>query len=70
MYHVITIERQYASGGNEIGRKLAETLGYQLYDRNLLTKAAKALGMPSMYIEGLEETHSGGFLFNLSTGIF
>lgn len=66
MYHVIAIERQYASGGNEIGRKLAETLGYQLYDRNLLTKAAKELGMPSMYIEGLEETHSGGFLFNLS----
>lgn len=66
MYHVIAIERQYASGGNEIGRKLAEILGYKLYDRNLLTEAARALGMSSMYIEGLEETHSGGFLFNLS----
>lgn len=66
MYHVIVIERQYASGGNEIGRKLAESLGYKLYDRNLLTEAAKTLGMPPMYIEGLEETHSGGFLFNLS----
>ena len=66
MYHVIVIERQYASGGNEIGRKLAESLGYKLYDRNLLTEAAKTLGMPPMYIEGLEETHFGGFLFNLS----
>lgn len=66
MYHVIVIERQYASGGNEIGRKLAKELGYKLYDRNLLTEAARTLEISSMYIEGLEETHSGGFLFNLS----
>lgn len=66
MYQVIAIERQYASGGNEIGRKLAQTLGYQLYDRNLLTEAAKAMGMAPMYMEGLEETPTGGFLFNLS----
>ena len=66
MYNVIVIERQYASGGNEIGRKLAKELGYKLYDRNLLTEAARALEISSMYIEGLEETHSGGFLFNLS----
>ena len=66
MYNIITIERQYASGGNEIGRKLAEKLGYELYDRNLLSMAAKELQIPSMYIEGLEETQTGGFLFNLS----
>ena len=44
MYHVIVIERQYASGGNEIGRKLAKELGYKLYDRNLLAEAAKQGG--------------------------
>lgn len=66
MYRVIVIERQYASGGNEIGIKLADALGYQLYDRNLLAQAAKALEISSIYIEGLEETHSGSFLFNLS----
>ena len=66
MYNIITIERQYASGGNEIGKKLAEELGYELYDRNLLSMAAKELKIPSMYIEGLGETHAGGFLFNLS----
>lgn len=66
MYRIITIERQYASGGNEIGRKLAEALGYELYDRNLLIEAAKTLKIPSMYIEGLEEKQAGGFLFNLS----
>lgn len=66
MYQVITIERQYASGGNEIGKKLAEVLGYKLYDRNILMKAAQELQIPSIYIENLEETPSGSFIFNLS----
>ena len=30
MYNIITIERRYASGGNEIGKKLAQALGYSL----------------------------------------
>ena len=66
MYNIVTIERQYASGGNEIGRKLAEELGYKLYDRNILMEAAKNLKIPSVQIEGLEESSPGGFLFNLS----
>lgn len=40
MYNIITIERKYASGGNEIGKRLAEALGYKLYDRNILLQAA------------------------------
>jgi Cytidylate kinase len=67
MYQVITIEREYASGGNEIGKRVADALGYKLYDRNLLTKAAKELQIASIYIENLEETPSGSFIFNLST---
>lgn len=66
MYHVITIERSYASGGNEIGRRLAEALGYKLYDRDILIEAASNLGILPMYIENLEETTSGSFIFNLS----
>ena len=46
MYNVITIERRYASGGNEIGRRLAKELGYKLYDRNILVEAAKELDVP------------------------
>lgn len=66
MYNIITIERRYASGGNEIGRKLAEELGYKLYDRNILVQAAKNLDIPFHSIEGLEESSSGGILLNLS----
>lgn len=66
MYNIVTIERRYASGGNEIGKKLAEELGYQLYDRNILVEAAKNLGIPYIKAEGLEESGSGSILLNLS----
>ena len=58
MYNIITIERQYASGGNEIGKRLAEALGYKLYDRNILMEAAKNLDIPFVKIEGLDESSS------------
>ena len=66
MYHIITIERPYASGGSEIGKKLAEALGYRLFDRNILTEAAKNLDVPAIYINNLDETSSGSFILNLS----
>ncbi len=66
MYKIVTIERRYASGGNEIGKKLAKALGYKLYDRNILIKAAENLEIPYFQIEGLEESTSGGILMNLS----
>lgn len=66
MYHIITIERKYASGGNEIGKRLAEALGYKLYDRNILMEAAKNLEIPPFQVSGLDERSPGGWLFNLS----
>lgn len=66
MYHIITIERRYASGGHEIGKKLAEALGYKLYDRNILLEAAQKLDIPFYKIESLEESSSGNVLLNLS----
>lgn len=66
MYNIVTIERRYASGGNEIGKKLAKELGYKFYDRNILMEAAKNLDIPFVKIEGLEESSSGGILLNLS----
>lgn len=66
MYNIVTIERKYASGGNEIGKRLAQALGYKLYDRNILLEAAKNLEIPYFQIEGLDEKSPGGWLFNLS----
>ena len=43
MFNVVTIAREYGSGGCEIGRRLAEMLGWELVDRQLLERVA-ALG--------------------------
>lgn len=65
MYKIITMEREFASGGNEIGRRVAKKLGIELYDRNILVEAAKRLEIPAIYIEELEETAPGSIIFNL-----
>lgn len=42
---IITIGRQFGSGGHEIGNKLAERLDIPLYDHNLMRMAAKELNL-------------------------
>jgi cytidylate kinase len=39
--HIITISRQYGSGGREIGERVATQLGYVYYDRELIKRAAQ-----------------------------
>ena len=45
---VITISRQYGSGGRELANKIAEKLGYKLYDRQIVHMAAAQLGISGM----------------------
>ena len=45
MNKVITIGRQYGSGGREIGQKVAEYYGIPFYDNELITRAAKELSL-------------------------
>jgi cytidylate kinase len=66
MYKIITMEREFASGGNEIGRRVAKKLGIEIFDRTILAEAAKRLDIPAIYIADLEETAPGSIIFNLS----
>lgn len=52
---VITIERQYGSGGRLVGEKLARLLGYQFYDRELLKIAARKSGLSEEIVEHFDE---------------
>ena len=45
---IITIGRQYGSGGHEIGQKLAKELGIKCYDKELLDRAAKERNLPGI----------------------
>jgi hypothetical protein len=40
MFNVVTITREYGSGGSEIGRKVADLLGWELLDRKLIERVA------------------------------
>ena len=42
---IITIARQFGSGGHEIGRRLAKKLDIPLYDKELITHAAEESGL-------------------------
>lgn len=49
---IICIGREFGSGGHEIGRKVAEKLGLELYDRDLIDRAAeKIIAMPKDVLE-------------------
>ncbi len=52
---VITIGRQFGSGGRELGRKLADRLGYKYYDKELLREAARHAGVGEEFFERNDE---------------
>ena len=52
---IITISRQYGTGGREIGQKLALRLGIPFYDRELITRAAKKTGFDEKLFEQPQE---------------
>lgn len=63
---IITISRQYGTGGREIGQKLAKDLGIAFYDRELITKAAKKTGFDEKLFEQLDKRATNSFLYSLT----
>lgn len=59
---IITISREFGSGGRTIGRKLAENLGIPCYDKELIQKIALESGFDENYIKDAGEYAPGGFL--------
>lgn len=55
MNYVITIGRQYGSGGREIGRLVADALGIKYYDKELLMESSKASGVKPEVFEAADE---------------
>lgn len=70
MKTIITIGREYGSGGREIAKRLAETLSIPFYDKELISKTAEQTGLSEDYIRGMEEKKTNSFLYNIyfSTG--
>ena len=65
---IITIARQYGSGGREIGEKVAEKLGIKLYDKELITKAATKGSLDENVTKLADESAANSLLYTLAMG--
>ena len=65
---IITIARQYGSGGREIGEKVAEKLGIKLYDKELITKAATKGSLDENITKIADESATNSLLYTLAMG--
>ena len=63
MNTIITIGRQFGSGGREVGEKLAEKLGYAFYDNHLIAMAAAKSGMSHAALTDADEKAANPWLY-------
>ena len=65
---VITIARQYGSGGREIGELVAKELGIPIYDKEIITNAAANGNLNVEVIKTVEESATNSLLYTLAMG--
>ena len=63
--NVILIGRQFGSGGHDIGKALAEKLGYAFYDQEIIEMTAGTTGYTPEFIQKNEEMMTSSFLYDL-----
>lgn len=54
---IITISREFGSGGRELGKRMAEILGFDYYDREIITAIAEKKGISENYVENTLNNH-------------
>ncbi len=65
---IVTIGRQFGSGGRIVGKKLAEQLGIAYYDKELINMASQESGICGEFFEKADERTSGSLLKALAMG--
>lgn len=54
---IITISREFGSGGRELGKRLADELGFDYYDSEIISMVAKESGLDAGYVENTLSNH-------------
>lgn len=67
---IITIGRQFGSGGHEIGEKLAKKLGIKFYDKELIKLIAKQNGLCEKVLESYDEKPTNSLLYSIVMDIY
>ena len=65
---IITISREYGSGGRQVGLTVAKKLGMEFYDKELIDAAAKEIGFPTEMIADREQRLTNSLLYNFAMG--
>ena len=65
---IITVARQYGSGGREIGERVAEILGIPLFDKQLIADAASKGNLNEEVLKKTDETAANSLLYTLAMG--
>ncbi len=68
--NVIVIGRQFGSGGHDIGKALAEKLGFSFYDQEIIKMAAGTTGYTQDFISKKEETMTNSLLYDLVSQVY
>ena len=55
--NIIAISREFGSGGRTIGKLVAEKLGIEFYDKDIIKKVAEESGLTRKYVEPVSYTH-------------
>ena len=67
---VITIGREFGSGGKYIGERLAEELNFKLYDKELLNKVSDESGMDLEVLKQMDEKQEQSFWYTFATSLY
>ena len=67
MNRIITIGREFGSGGRELGRRLSEELGFAYYDQEIISEIARRTEMSEQYVQSIVE-HKPSFSFPIHIG--
>ena len=67
MNKIITIGREFGSGGREFGRRLSEQLGFAYYDQEIISEISKRTSLSEQYIQAIVE-HRPSFSFPIHIG--
>lgn len=67
---VIVIGRQYGSGGHDIGKILADKLGFDFYDNEIIQMAAGSTGYDPQFVKAREENMTNSLLYDLMNQMY
>ncbi len=66
MNNIITISREFGSGGREVAKRLSEALGYKYYDKEIIGEMLKNSKYDEKYIEGIKQISNDDYPYTIS----